>query len=125
MEYLFKNWDFKHQKTLLYSGIIMVKFGKQLESQLIPEWQDAYCNYDELKEDLKRIKHQRDMGPTLSRTGSLGLLRSIVSFKPTSSGPLTYSGQLRADGHIISFSPRNNARDVIKVTTLHFIPIFI
>jgi hypothetical protein len=35
---------------------IMVKFCKQLEGQLVPEWKDVYCNYKELKKDVKRIK---------------------------------------------------------------------
>ncbi|CAM6021946.1 unnamed protein product [Sphagnum balticum] len=34
----------------------MVKFCEQLEGQLVPEWKDVYCNYKELKKDVKRIK---------------------------------------------------------------------
>lgn len=37
----------------------MVKFGKQLEGSLVQEWKDAYCNYKELKRDVKRIKQDR------------------------------------------------------------------
>jgi hypothetical protein len=37
----------------------MVKFAKQLEGSLVPEWKGAYCNYKELKRDVKRIKADR------------------------------------------------------------------
>ncbi|KAG0606207.1 hypothetical protein M758_9G122400 [Ceratodon purpureus] len=60
----------------------MVKFSKELQSQLVPEWQEAYCAYAELKNDLKRIQQHRTMGPTYTRSGtSLGILRSIASTK--------------------------------------------
>lgn len=63
----------------------MVKFAKELESQIVPEWQEAYCNFAELKSDLKRIQQHRTMGATFTRSGtSLGLLRSVASIKPSS-----------------------------------------
>lgn len=34
----------------------MVKFSKQLELQLVPEWKSAFCDYWKLKKDLKLIK---------------------------------------------------------------------
>jgi SPX domain protein involved in polyphosphate accumulation len=34
----------------------MVKFSKQLEGSLVPEWKGAYCNYKQLKRDVNRIK---------------------------------------------------------------------
>ncbi|KAH7441798.1 hypothetical protein KP509_03G054800 [Ceratopteris richardii] len=34
----------------------MVKFSKQLESQLVPEWKSAFCNYWKLKKELKHIR---------------------------------------------------------------------
>ncbi|KAL4195709.1 hypothetical protein AMTRI_Chr04g242450 [Amborella trichopoda] len=33
----------------------MVKFSKQFEAQLVPEWKDAFVDYWQLKKDLKRI----------------------------------------------------------------------
>ncbi|KAM7276203.1 hypothetical protein ACFE04_018069 [Oxalis oulophora] len=33
----------------------MVKFSKQFEGQLVPEWKDAFVDYWKLKKDLKRI----------------------------------------------------------------------
>lgn len=34
----------------------MVKFAKQLELQLVPEWRGAYCQYKLLKKSLNKIK---------------------------------------------------------------------
>eukprot|EP00252_Welwitschia_mirabilis_P023799 TRINITY_DN6839_c0_g1_i3.p1 TRINITY_DN6839_c0_g1~~TRINITY_DN6839_c0_g1_i3.p1 ORF type:complete len:690 (+),score=30.47 TRINITY_DN6839_c0_g1_i3:146-2071(+) len=37
----------------------MVKFSKQLEAQLIPEWKSAFVNYWQLKKDIKKIKNSK------------------------------------------------------------------
>ncbi|GKV19087.1 hypothetical protein SLEP1_g29385 [Rubroshorea leprosula] len=37
----------------------MVKFSKELEAQLIPEWKDAFVNYWQLKKHIKKIKLYR------------------------------------------------------------------
>ncbi|KAK4478211.1 hypothetical protein RD792_017494 [Penstemon davidsonii] len=37
----------------------MVKFSKQLEAQLIPEWKDAFVNYWALKKHVKKVKLAR------------------------------------------------------------------
>ncbi|XP_075478164.1 phosphate transporter PHO1-like isoform X1 [Primulina tabacum] len=37
----------------------MVKFSKELEAQLIPEWKDAFVNYWQLKKHVKNIKLAR------------------------------------------------------------------
>ncbi|KAI3901412.1 hypothetical protein MKW92_001709 [Papaver armeniacum] len=40
-----------------------MKFGKELKSQMVPEWQEAYMNYDSLKSVLKDIhvfKHRKN-----------------------------------------------------------------
>ncbi|KAF8388254.1 hypothetical protein HHK36_026920 [Tetracentron sinense] len=37
----------------------MVKFSKELEAQLIPEWKDAFVNYWQLKKNVKKIKLSR------------------------------------------------------------------
>ncbi|XP_058724268.1 phosphate transporter PHO1 [Vicia villosa] len=37
----------------------MVKFSKELEAQLIPEWKDAFVNYKMLKKHIKKIKFSR------------------------------------------------------------------
>lgn len=99
-----------------------MKFAQRLQSELVPEWQDAYCSYSDLKMDLKRIQQQRIMGPTYTRTGSLGLLKSLASFHhhsgPLHSGPLSRPGSRRAGDHasMLSFSPRpGHSKDTIAV----------
>ncbi|RYR38330.1 hypothetical protein Ahy_A09g043355 [Arachis hypogaea] len=37
----------------------MVKFSKELEAQLIPEWKEAFVNYWQLKKQIKRIRLSR------------------------------------------------------------------
>jgi hypothetical protein len=39
----------------------MVKFQKQLEGQLVPEWREAHCNYKQLKRQVKRIKEHYNL----------------------------------------------------------------
>ncbi|KAK2988878.1 hypothetical protein RJ640_028645 [Escallonia rubra] len=39
----------------------MVKFSKELEAQLIPEWKDAFVNYWQLKKHVKKIKLSRKL----------------------------------------------------------------
>jgi xenotropic and polytropic retrovirus receptor 1 len=39
----------------------MVKFSKELEAQLIPEWKDAFVNYWQLKKHVKKIKLSRTL----------------------------------------------------------------
>ncbi|CAK9229909.1 unnamed protein product [Sphagnum troendelagicum] len=65
----------------------MVKFSKQLEGQLVPEWKDVYCNYKELKKDVKRIKQghlQLNVGsmidPATDGTSDTALQRSMQEY---------------------------------------------
>ncbi|OAE18335.1 hypothetical protein AXG93_2727s1010 [Marchantia polymorpha subsp. ruderalis] len=39
----------------------MVKFQKQLAGQLVPEWKEGYCDYKQLKRDVKRIKEYHQL----------------------------------------------------------------
>jgi hypothetical protein len=41
------------------AGIIMVKFSKQLEAAMVPEWKRMYVNYKELKRLVHRIQQER------------------------------------------------------------------
>jgi len=96
----------------------MVKFEQQLQADLVPEWQDAYCSYAELKGDIRRIKQHNHGMPghgaanSYSRTGSLGLMKSLVSFKPGLSGAI--SRRVRPD-QTSAASPRGSSKDTIQV----------
>jgi hypothetical protein len=41
-----------------FTAVKMVKFQKQLEGQLVPEWRNAYVNYKQLKKVVRQIRQQ-------------------------------------------------------------------
>ncbi|XAR57450.1 hypothetical protein NMG60_11025602 [Bertholletia excelsa] len=51
----------------------MVKFSKELEAQLIPEWKDAFVDYWQLKKHIKKIKLSRRPGQAQDPTRDFGL----------------------------------------------------
>lgn len=54
----------------------MVKFSKELEAQLIPEWKDAFVNYWQLKKHVKKVKLSRKLNHVHDSNRDFG--RSIV-----------------------------------------------
>ncbi|CAN6462051.1 unnamed protein product [Victoria cruziana] len=59
----------------------MVKFSKELEAQLIPEWKDAFVNYWALKKNVKKIKLLRESASVnAARGGSGGYGGGALSF---------------------------------------------
>lgn len=56
----------------------MVKFSKQFEGQLVPEWKEAFVDYWQLKKDIKKIHLTGDNGaPSKHQQGSIS--KSILS----------------------------------------------
>ena len=55
----------------------MVKFSKELEAQLIPEWKDAFVNYWILKKHVKNVKLSRKSHLVQDKTCGIG--RSIFN----------------------------------------------
>ncbi|KAL3694722.1 hypothetical protein R1sor_008373 [Riccia sorocarpa] len=53
----------------------MEQFSKYLSTNLVPEWRDAYCSYENLKGHVIRVKNQR-------KTGGQPLLRRNYSLQP-------------------------------------------
>jgi 3-deoxy-D-manno-octulosonic acid (KDO) 8-phosphate synthase len=50
---------------------IMVKFSKQFEGQIVPEWKEAFVDYWQLKKDLKKIHLlNSDTTPTKQQNNS-------------------------------------------------------
>ncbi|CAK9228659.1 unnamed protein product [Sphagnum troendelagicum] len=95
----------------------MVKFSKQLEGQLVPEWRDAYCNYKQLKKDVKRIKQERllqngSIIPAGSADSST-LRRSLSSLQQNISGRLgrSLSYKNRLPGELLVLHKKDR-RDV-------------
>lgn len=81
----------------------MVKFAKQLETSLVPEWKDAYCNYKALKRDVKKVKDDRlrrkqnGSSASLDRTGTLTrtmtrTLTQISTFKHNVENQMKHAG---------------------------------
>ncbi|KAL8157417.1 phosphate transporter PHO1 homolog 1-like [Apium graveolens] len=56
----------------------MVKFSKQFEGQLVPEWKDAFVDYGQLKKDLKKI-HLLNVEIAPSNTHESFLSKTIFS----------------------------------------------
>ncbi|XP_071713702.1 phosphate transporter PHO1-like [Rutidosis leptorrhynchoides] len=48
----------------------MVKFSKELEAQLIPEWKDAFVNYWQLKKHVKKVKLSRKSSLTTNSSNN-------------------------------------------------------
>ena len=52
----------------------MVKFSKELEAQLIPEWKDAFVNYRVLKKPIKKMKVSKIISkPSQHTDGDFGV----------------------------------------------------
>ncbi|XWS64380.1 hypothetical protein CRYUN_Cryun06bG0181400 [Craigia yunnanensis] len=59
----------------------MVKFSKQFEGQLVPEWKEAFVDYWQLKKDLKKIHLLNNTAPKTQTTSlANNLLSSIGKF---------------------------------------------
>ncbi|CAH1453057.1 unnamed protein product [Lactuca virosa] len=61
----------------------MVKFSKELEAQLIPEWKDAFVNYWQLKKHVKKVKLSRMLKlsqTTCSHDYGISIFDPVCSF---------------------------------------------
>ncbi|GLT91724.1 hypothetical protein SLE2022_095980 [Rubroshorea leprosula] len=59
----------------------MVKFSKQFEGQLVPEWKEAFVDYWQLKKDLKKIQHLLNANntPTPPKKEHTSLANTLIS----------------------------------------------
>ncbi|KAJ3694343.1 hypothetical protein LUZ60_009823 [Juncus effusus] len=56
----------------------MVKFSKQFEAQLVPEWKEAFVDYWQLKKDLKRMQiNGENQGGSQNRDSEPSLLQKL------------------------------------------------
>ncbi|MCL7052117.1 hypothetical protein MKW94_025142 [Papaver nudicaule] len=98
-----------------------MKFGKELKSQMVPEWQEAYVNYDSLKSVLKDI-HQRKSSsssaiPSMNRQMSRyrafsGLLHRNPSAAASSSTAVLGAGELHHRHHSYHESEEDDEEQV-------------
>ncbi|KAJ4835391.1 hypothetical protein Tsubulata_010554 [Turnera subulata] len=95
-------WNFFRKK---------MKFGKEFEVQMVQEWQEAYMNYNHLKQVLKgilRFRQQNKPSKTAAATTSHGSLKRRVSLYRAFSG-LTNENR---------GSPRKSEEEVILVSSV-------
>ncbi|XP_010069113.2 phosphate transporter PHO1 [Eucalyptus grandis] len=86
----------------------MVKFSKELEAQLIPEWKDAFVNYWQLKKHVKKIKLSRKPKQPQEVDRDFGL--SI--FDPIRSVAKKVAGKFQKSANSTDIIQKKNARDV-------------
>ncbi|KAL3679556.1 hypothetical protein R1sor_022512 [Riccia sorocarpa] len=56
----------------------MVKFGKELEAQLVQEWRSAYVDYKQLKRKIAAVKEAVADSPSVKHPGSKNFTRQIT-----------------------------------------------
>ncbi|KAF8014362.1 hypothetical protein BT93_H0256 [Corymbia citriodora subsp. variegata] len=86
----------------------MVKFSKELEAQLIPEWKDAFVNYWQLKKHVKKIKLSRKPKQPQQVDRDFGL--SI--FDPIRSMAKKVAGKFRKPANDPDIIQKKNTRDM-------------
>ncbi|CAN0876627.1 Phosphate transporter PHO1 homolog 1 [Linum grandiflorum] len=59
----------------------MVKFSKQFEGQLVPEWKEAFVDYCKLKKDLKKFPNHHTTTTTTTATSPINNGRSYFANK--------------------------------------------
>ncbi|XP_017216268.1 phosphate transporter PHO1 homolog 3 [Daucus carota subsp. sativus] len=106
-----------------------MKFGKELRSQMVPEWEGAYVNYEYLKTLLKDIQHYRQLHvppppnpPGLTRRLSLyrnfsGLTGLKVPNSPTTSTDRT-DQDIERQPILVNAVKRPNGEDGFETTFL-------
>ncbi|CAK8540643.1 unnamed protein product [Lathyrus sativus] len=69
-----------------------MKFGKEFVSQMVPEWQEAYMNYDSLKSILKEISKYKAQNQSTERRASTSTSLSKGSLRRRLTLYRAYSG---------------------------------
>lgn len=57
----------------------MVKFSKQFEAQLVPEWKDAFVDYWKLKKDLKQMQAHCSNQNSVNKSPQKNLSQRLLS----------------------------------------------
>ncbi|KAI5074286.1 hypothetical protein GOP47_0010247 [Adiantum capillus-veneris] len=73
----------------------MVNFAERLESQRVPEWKHAFCDYSQLKKDLENIKAQPQRLNLLTAISPRRQSYQAPSFRQLGSLTRRISGRLR------------------------------
>ncbi|KAG6517295.1 hypothetical protein ZIOFF_020680 [Zingiber officinale] len=68
--------------SIIAAPVEMVKFSKQFEAQLVPEWKEAFVDYWQLKKDVKRMQASRENTTAPPPSLALALLSSWTKLPP-------------------------------------------
>lgn len=90
----------------------MVKFSKQLQSQLVPEWKSAFCNYSQLKKEVKQIKLSQSRHQSTTHNISLNPRSSDSTATLNSS----ISSLINLNNLTVLHPRKNVQKDVIQVS---------
>ncbi|XP_073286504.1 phosphate transporter PHO1 homolog 9-like [Primulina huaijiensis] len=85
-----------------------MKFGKELASQIVPEWQGAYMDYNNLKKLLKHILRFRQQNGVTYRARTASPKRRVTMYR-------AFSGLTNRYNYFRAGSPRKNDDEVILV----------
>ncbi|KAJ4706700.1 Phosphate transporter PHO1-like protein [Melia azedarach] len=91
-----------------------MKFGKEYASQMVPEWQEAYMNYDNLKALLKEIQRMKLSSSRLNNAGkAAGIKRAMTLYR-------AFSGLMqRQSNYPISPSKKDIENQYILVNSVN------
>lgn len=91
-----------------------MKFGKELSSQMVPEWEQAYISYDYLKTILKEIiklKHKTNPPPPQHHDVSgEGLSRKMTLYRAFS-GLVQTPGKKRQSSRQVNYSSETDIEE--------------
>ncbi|XP_042468430.1 phosphate transporter PHO1-3-like [Zingiber officinale] len=84
----------------------MVKFSKQFEAQLVPEWKEAFVDYWQLKKDVKRMQASRENTTAPPPSLALALLSSWRKLPPFDSIPRKEHGTIQIHRKLMNSASR-------------------
>ncbi|KAM7487467.1 hypothetical protein LguiB_024951 [Lonicera macranthoides] len=96
-----------------------MKFGKESRAQMVPEWQEAYMDYDHLKTLLKAIQtFKQTKGPFPSPATRKSLYRTYSGLTQRSNSPLsTPTSDIESQSIVVKSVPRDG-QDCYETTFL-------
>jgi hypothetical protein len=83
-----------------------MKFGKEFVSQMVPEWQEAYMNYNSLKnilKDMSKFKKQNESNAPMASTPKGSMRRRLTLYRAFSglNGKLRDSSSSKSEDEVI------------------------
>ncbi|XP_042473205.1 phosphate transporter PHO1 homolog 1-like [Zingiber officinale] len=92
--------------SIIAAPVEMVKFSKQFEAQLVPEWKEAFVDYWQLKKDVKRMQASRENTTAPPPSLALALLSSWTKLPPFDSIPRKEHGTIQIHRKLMNSASR-------------------